>query len=120
MDRLDGNGTAEQQQDDGHEFCCGPGEQFVQAVGDLFFEVDPANTDPDDLLTALLPAVLAYGDARAALAARPSAGTETLRARIEALANRYESNGRTREALGVPAWPLNVARDLRAALDGER
>ena len=56
-----------------HDFCCGEGEQFVQQAEALLWEhVDTDNDAAADsaasMLTALLPAVLAYGDARAAAA----------------------------------------------------
>lgn len=69
-----------------HEFCCGEGEQFIQQAEEVLFglvqtDCDAAADAAAATLTALLPAVLAYGDARA-LAARPSADTETLLAGI--------------------------------------
>lgn len=36
--------------------------------------------------------------------------------RVEALVNLYAAEGAAREAAGKPAWPNNVARDLRAVL----
>jgi hypothetical protein len=39
-----------------------------------------------------------------------------LREAVEAAANEYAANGAARDAAGKPAWPNNVARDLRAIL----
>ena len=39
-----------------------------------------------------------------------------LREAVEATANEYAANGAARDAAGKPAWPNNVARDLRAIL----
>lgn len=41
---------------------------------------------------------------------------DDLRGRLAALADRYAAEGAARDAAGKPAWPNNVARDLRAAL----
>lgn len=69
---------------------------------------------------AELPAMArAAMTAYAARAESAEAAHEALRKGIEALADEYAENGAQREAAGRPAWPNNVARDLRALLASE-
>ena len=116
---------ADTQQDDEHEFCCGEGEQFVQRAGEVLFEharSGKGNDYDDELLSALLPAVLAYGEAqaeRAALSARPSADTETLRELAEWLVSLDDDDPSSPGRQGRRTVTLAAIIDrARTALDG--
>lgn len=103
--------------------------------GRLFLTVAPNDIDPEKgaevvpaltgngprseanalLISAAINALPALLDA--AEAARETTPAEVgLREAVEALASVYATEGAARDAAGKPAWPNNVARDLRALL----